>query len=40
LFYHTKPAKIILNLLNSCIKGLLIDGFNMAAIKKFSHEEQ
>src|SRR6218665_2170415 len=31
--YLTKPAKILLNLLNSCIKRLLSDGFNMAAIK-------
>jgi len=29
-FYATKPAKILLNLLNSCIKRLLSDGFNMA----------
>src|SRR6218665_3902249 len=31
--YPTKPAKILLNLQNSCIKRLLSDGFNMAAIK-------
>ena len=31
--YPTKPAKILLNLLNSCIKRLLSDGFNMTAIK-------
>src|SRR6218665_3172068 len=28
-FYRTKPAKILLNLPNSCIKRLLSDGFNM-----------
>ena len=39
IFYPTKLTKILLNLLNSCIKRLLIDGFNMAAIKDFSHEE-
>jgi len=33
IFYNTKPAKIPLNLLNSCIKRLLSDEFNMAAIK-------
>ena len=34
MFYPTKPAQILLNLLNSCIlKRLLNDGFNMAAIK-------
>ena len=33
IFYPTKPAKILLNLLNSCIKRLLSDGFTMAAIK-------
>src|SRR6218665_355339 len=37
--YPTKPAKILLNLLNSCIKRLLSDGFNIAAIKKLSHKE-
>src|SRR6218665_2394209 len=31
--------RILLNLLNYCIKRLLSDGFNMAATKKFSHEE-
>ena len=36
IFYPTKPAKILLNLLNSCIKRLLSDGFNMAAIKILS----
>src|SRR6218665_3524456 len=30
LFYPTKPAQILLSLLNSCIKRLLSDGFNMA----------
>jgi len=39
MFYPTKPAKILLNLPTSCIKRLLRDGFNMAAITKFSHEE-
>ena len=33
-FFPSKPAKILINLLNSCIKRLLSDGFNMAAIKK------
>ena len=33
IFYYTKSAKILLNLLNFCIKQLLSDGFNMAAIK-------
>jgi len=33
IFYPAKPAKILLNLLNVCIKQLLNDGFNMAAIK-------
>jgi len=32
-FYPTKPSKILLNLLNSCMKRLLSDGFNMAAMK-------
>src|SRR6218665_1944200 len=32
ILYSTKPAKILLNLLNSCIKRLLSDEFNMAAI--------
>jgi len=32
-FYRTKPAKFLLNLLNSCIKWLLSDRFNIAAIK-------
>ena len=36
IFYPTKPAKILLNLLNSSIKRLLSDGFNMAAIKILS----
>ena|SRR6218665_1211851 len=31
-FSPTEPAKILLNLLNSCTKRLLIDGFKMAAI--------
>ena len=31
IFYPAKPAKILLNLLNSCIKRLFSDGFNMAA---------
>src|SRR6218665_802327 len=30
--YPTKPAKILLNLLNFCIKRLLSDGFNVAVI--------
>jgi len=33
IFYITKLAKILLNLLHSCIKLLLSDGFNMAAVK-------
>src|SRR6218665_1024446 len=33
LFHPTKPANILLNLLNSRIKRLLSDGFNMTAIK-------
>ena len=37
-FYPTKPAKILLNLLDSYIKPLISDGFNVAAIE-FSHEE-
>ena len=32
-FYPTKPANILLNLLNSCIKRLLRNGFYLAAIK-------
>src|SRR6218665_202361 len=32
----TKPAKILLNLLNFSLKRLLSDGFNMAAIKSLS----
>jgi len=32
-FYPTKPAKILLTLLNSCIKRLLSNGFNTAAKK-------
>ena len=28
-FYPTKPSKILLNLLNSCIKRLVSDGFNI-----------
>ena len=32
-FYPTKPAKILLNLLNFSIKRLLSDGFDMAVIK-------
>ena len=35
-FYPTKSAKILLNLLNSCIKRLLGDGFNMAELYKNS----
>src|SRR6218665_1103708 len=35
IFYPAKPAKILLNLLNGCIKQLLSDGFNMAAIKSY-----
>jgi len=31
ILYPTKLAKIRLNLLNSCVKGLLSDGFNMPA---------
>jgi len=39
-FYPTKPAKVLMNLLNSCIKRFLNDGFNTAAIKQlFSHED-
>jgi len=40
-FYPTEPTKILqsLNLLSSCIKRLLSDGFNMAALKNFFHEE-
>src|SRR6218665_2331974 len=34
--YPTKSAKILLNLLNSCIKRLLGDGFNMAELYKNS----
>jgi len=33
IFYPTKPAKTLLNLLNSCIKRLLSEEFKMAAIK-------
>ena len=36
IFYPTKPAKILLNLLNFSIKRLLSDGFNMAVIKILS----
>ena len=36
IFYPTKPAKILLNLLNFSIKRLLSDGFNMAVIKIIS----
>ena len=36
ILYPTKPAKIRLNLLNSSIKRLLSDGFNMAIIKILS----
>ena len=35
-FYPTKPAKILLNLLDFSIKRLLSDGFNMAVIKILS----
>src|SRR6218665_41304 len=33
ILYSTEPAKILLNLLNSCIKRPLSDEFKMAAIK-------
>src|SRR6218665_3464068 len=33
IFYPTKFAKILLNLLNFCIKRLLSDGINIAAIQ-------
>jgi len=33
ILYPIKPAKILLNLLNYCIKRPLSDEFNMAAIK-------
>jgi len=36
IFYPSKPAKILLNLLNFSVKRLLSDGFNMAAIKFLS----
>jgi len=36
-FFSTKPDKILLNLLNSCIQRLLSDGFNMTDMQKFSH---
>ena len=36
ILYPTKPAKILLHLPNSCIKQLLSDEFNMAAIKILS----
>jgi len=39
IFILLKPDKILLNLLHSCINRLLSDGFYMAAIKKYSHEE-
>jgi len=32
-FYSKKPAKVLLTLLNSYIKRLLSDGFNMAAVE-------
>src|SRR6218665_150705 len=35
-FYPTKSDKILLNLLNSCIKRLLCDEFNMAELYKNS----
>src|SRR6218665_644260 len=35
-FYPTKPAKILLNLLNFSVKRLLSDGFNIAVIKILS----
>jgi len=31
IFHPTEPAKILLNLINSRIKRLLSDGFNMTA---------
>jgi len=36
IFYLTKPAKILLNMLNSCIQRLLSYGFNVVAIKSLS----
>src|SRR6218665_3605656 len=36
IFYATKPAKILLNLLNFSIKRLLSDGFNIAVLKILS----
>ena len=42
-FHPTKPAKILLNRLNSCIKRLLSDGFNTVTIKNSlmkSHRRQ
>ena len=36
MFYPTKPAKILLNLLNFSIKRLSSDRFNMAVIKILS----
>ena len=39
-FYPTKPAQIPLNLLNSCIKRLLGDGFNIEAIKSYVMKSQ
>src|SRR6218665_150362 len=36
IFYPTKPAKILLNLLKFSIKRLLSDGFNMAVLKILS----
>jgi len=34
-FYPSKPAKILQNLLNSCIKQLLSDGLNMTTINNY-----
>jgi len=36
ILYPTKPAKILLDMPNSCIKQLLSDGFTMVAIKFLS----
>src|SRR6218665_1528892 len=36
IFYPSKPAKILLSVLNICIKPLLSDGFNKAAMKILS----
>ena len=39
LFSSDHISFILLNVLNSCIKRLLSDGFNMAAVKILSREE-